>query len=108
MSDAQLVDDNGNPVPVMKPVKGSDYAVSVSGTTARNSNEITEDVVGIYVEVDTFIKIGDNSVEASESVYDAFLPATSYREYEVKNNTHIAGIKKTGSGDGVMYINGLK
>lgn len=100
-------DANYHPIPVLAPANGSAYEIAVTETSAINADDINEDIAGFYTTTDCFIKFGASDVVASESDYDVFLPAGSYREYSAKA-LFIAAIKATGADDGTVYINGLK
>lgn len=105
---AAFVDANQNIVPLMRPITGSDYEIDVTGTAAENSSPIVQKAVGLYAETSMFIKCGKtDSVTAADDDYDVFLPAGSYREYEMGTLQYISAVKRTGAADGKLYINGL-
>lgn len=106
MTESMHVDQNTNPVPVMRPVNGSDYEITVTGTAAANATAIVEKVVGLYATEDMFLKFGDDEVVAADDDYDVFLPGGHYREYEMEHDEYVSAIQATTGG--VLYINGFR
>lgn len=101
----QPTDSKLNPIPVLKPVNGSDYELDVTGTAARTP-KIPEKVVSVYAEKACFIKLGASDVTASSSDYNVFLPDGSYREYHLSGGDYISAIQSSESGK--LYISGLE
>jgi len=77
--------------------------ITVSGTTARNGTDFTRKVIRVYSTEDAFIKLGDDTVEATAN--DHFLPKEVVDFITVDDSTRLAAIQD--STGGTLYISEL-
>ena len=77
--------------------------ITVTATTARNSTDFTHKILRIYSTEDSFIKLGDSTVEATAN--DHFLPKEVVDFISVGDHTRLAAIRD--SADGTLYISEL-
>jgi hypothetical protein len=100
-------DTNGNPIPTLRLKDGGAHKININGTSAKNTAPLSldTDVIGLYATEDSFIKIGTDTVTASDS--DHFIPAGTYFDIalgpnETAQNSYIAAI--TTGVSGTLYI----
>lgn len=108
MIEPLMTEDKGHyPVPVLTPTKGNSYQMAVTHTEAALiASPITERVIGIYSDQDTYIKFGSAEVVAASDNYDVMIPKGSYREFRVNSDAaYISALNLTSHGN--LFINGL-
>lgn len=100
-------DKRGNAAQAMRPVNGSNYDVTYTGTKGTTS-AITEQCVRLYATTDCYIKIGELADQSvSSSNYDMLLPATTPVDIKLfETDTYIAAVQV--SSGGTLYVNGWK
>lgn len=84
-------------------VNGSTHQLSVSGTTARTTTAFTNTDIRIYCATACFVKFGDNTVTASTSSYDVYVPAGQPYDLDTRGAQYVAVILASGSD--TAYIN---
>lgn len=107
-------DFNGRTIPVLSLKNGGAHAISLTTATARNTTAMAPSVdnarkgnivVALFSDVDCFINMGDNTVEAA--LTDHFIPAGIYINLSLLDTqTHIAAI--VASGTGTLHISELR
>lgn len=100
-------DADDRPIPALRLRPGASQTVSVTSTSARNGTGFNAEtrVIGVYATVPMFIRLGDNTVTATNT--DHYLPAETYMDIAVGGGpadqyTHAAFIRA--SSDGTVYI----
>lgn len=88
---------------IMRPINGSAHDISVSTTTARTTTKFTEPEIRIYCATAAYLKFGDNTVEASTSAYDFYVPAGVSVDLKTGGAGYVAVI--LASGTDTAYIN---
>lgn len=88
---------------VLRPIKGSDHELSVSGATARTTVKFTNTCIGFYCASAAFIKFGVEDVEAATDDYDYYIPAGVSRDLKTGGAGYVAVI--LASGTDTAYIN---
>lgn len=87
---------------ILRPQRGSALDVSVSTTHAVVGPFVRDDI-GFYSDVACYIKFGaDNSVEATSSSYDLYIPATTVRDFSSGGAKYMSVL---GAGSGTAWIN---
>lgn len=88
---------------ILRPSKGNTHEVSFTGTSARNSTAFTSSKIRIYATQACYIKFGDDTVTASSSDYDIYLPASLAVDLYTGGAQHVAIIEDSSAG--TAYIN---
>ena len=86
----------------LRPIRGSDLKIAVSDESARSGPFIRSDI-RYYCATDSYVKLGDSTVEASDSDFDMLVPAGQDLDFNVGGNTYLAAI--IASGTDTAYIN---
>ncbi|MCD8496983.1 MAG: hypothetical protein LRZ85_02200 [Alphaproteobacteria bacterium] len=102
------LDVNNNPIPALRlKTSGGAHAITVSGTSARNSTAFAAGtrVISLYATTDIYVRLGGASVAATSA--DHFFPANTYYDIalgggETGHATHIAALQV--SGGGTLYV----
>lgn len=102
------LDSNKNPIPALRlKSSGGAHAITVSGTSARNSTAFadTTRVISLYSTTDVYVRLGGAAVTADSS--DHFFPANTYYDIAIGGDdtghaTYLAALQV--SGGGTLYI----
>jgi hypothetical protein len=102
------LDSNKNPIPALRlKATGGSHAITVSGSSARNSTAFaaTTRVISLYSTVDIYVRLGSSSITAANT--DHFFPANTYYDIAVGGDdtghaTYIAALQV--SGGGTLYV----
>jgi len=100
-------DSDNNVIPAVRLKDGGSHSVSVTDTTARDSDAFDAGtrIVSLYATGAVYIKFGDSGVEATAS--DHYFPAGVYYDFaigggRVDQYTHVAALRV--SSDCALYI----
>jgi hypothetical protein len=85
----------------MRPQRGSNLELSVSGTSARVA--LQAPTIGIYCETACYVKFGGDSVAAATNDYHIYVPAGQSRDIDTGGAGYVAVILASGSD--TAYIN---